>query len=216
MGSAPYSRGGIEPSKREETTDMRHIRPLTIALLAVLVPALVLAGCSGGGSPEAKEKVDEAVGIITASQILLEDLVNLNERFNTLGTRYTNVEDTLAEGKSLVEMALMDVGELEARYQDARALLLDVTKMDAAGDYAAYALLALQAVDKELEALEVNRQLLNTVSDMLDVLPHAEREEQLSYYVEEINRLTEEVTKLMEEAATVAAEADRFYQERKL
>ena len=177
---------------------------------------MVLAGCLGGGSPEAKEKVDEAVGIITASQILLEDLVNLNERFNTLGTRYTDVDDTLAEGKSLVEMALLDVSELEARYQDARELLLDVTRMDGAGDYAAYALLALQAVDKELEALEINRQLLNTVSDMLDVLPLAEREEQLSYYVEEINRLTEEVTELMEEAATVAAEADRYYQERKL
>ena len=195
---------------------MRQVRPLAIALLVILAPAVVLAGCTGGGSPEAKETVDEAIGIIAASQILLEDLVNLNERFNTLGTRYTNVEDTLAEGKSLVDMALMDVSELEARYQEARELLLDVTKMDTAGDYAAYALLALQAVEKELEALEVNRQLLNTVSDMLDVLPHAERQEQLSYYVEEINRLTEEINELMEEAAAVAAEADRFYQERKL
>ena len=105
---------------------------------------------------------------------------------------------------------------MESRYQEARTLLLDVTKMDGAGDYAAYALLALQAVDKELEALEINRQLLNTVSDMLDVLPHAEREEQLSYYVEEINRLTEETTLLMEEAAVVAAEADRYYQEHQL
>jgi DNA repair exonuclease SbcCD ATPase subunit len=195
---------------------MRQVRPLAIVLLVILVPAMILAGCLGGGSPEAKEKVDEAIGIIASSQILLEDLVNLNERFNTLGTRYSNVDDTLAEGKSLVEMALMDVSELETRYQEARDLLLDVTKMDGAGDYAAYALLALQAVDKELESLEVNRQLLNTVSDMLDVLPHAEREEQLSYYVEEINRLTEEITKLMEEAAVVAAEADRYYQEHRL
>ena len=68
--------------------------------------------------------VDEAIGIIASSQILLEDLVNLNERFNTLGTRYSNVDDTLAEGKSLVEMALMDVSELESRYQEARTLLL--------------------------------------------------------------------------------------------
>ena len=195
---------------------MRQVRPLTIVLLVILVPAMILAGCLGEGSPEAKEKVDEAIGIIASSQILLEDLVNLNERFNTLGTRYSNVDDTLAEGKSLVEMALMDVSELESRYQEARTLLLDVTKMDGAGDYAAYALLALQAVDKELEALEINRQLLNTVSDMLDVLPHAEREEQLTYYVEEINRLTEETTLLMEEAAVVAAEADRYYQEHRL
>jgi len=195
---------------------MRQVRPLAIVLLVVLVPAMILAGCLRGGSPEAKEKVDEAIGIIATSQTLLEDLVNLNERFNTLGTRYSNVDDTLAEGKSLVEMALMDVSELESRYQEARTLLLDVTKMDGAGDYAAYALLALQAVDKELEALEINRQLLITVSDMLDVLPHAEREEQLSYYVEEINRLTEETTLLMEEAAVVAAEADRYYQEHQL
>lgn len=195
---------------------MRRVRPLAIVLLVILVPAMVLAGCLGGGSPEAKEKVDEAINIIAASQILLEDLVNLNERFNTLGTRYTNVDDTLAEGKSLVEMALMDVSELEARYHEARDLLLDVTRMDGAGDYAAYALLALQAVDKELKALEINRQLLNTVSDMLDVLPLAEREEQLSYYVEELNRLTEEITLLMEEAAAVAAEADRYYQEHRL
>jgi len=194
---------------------MRHVRPLTIALLVVLVPAMLLAGCFGGESSEAKQKVDEAIDLVAASQTLLEDLVNLNERFNTLGTRYSDVEDTLAEGKSLVEMAFLDLDELTSRYQEARGLLLDVTKMDE-GDYAAYALLALQAVDKELQALEMNRELLNTVSDMLDVLPHAEREEQLSYYVEEINRLTGEVSALMQEAAEVAAEADRYYQEHKL
>jgi chromosome segregation ATPase len=192
---------------------MRCAKPLAAAVLLVLVLALILSGCLGNNDSEAKEKVDEAIKLIATSQTLLEDLVNLNERFNTLGTRYTEVEDTIAEGKSLVEMALIDVNELESRYQQARELLLDVTRMDAAGDYPAYALLALQALDKELEVMEINRELLNTVSDMLDVLPHAEREEQLSFYVEEIDRLTEEISLLMEEAYGVAAEADRYYQE---
>jgi len=172
------------------------------------VPAL--PGC---GDSAARDKVSEAVGLIETSQTLLEDLVSLDKRLNILGTRSSDVDSTIAEGKSLAEMALLDVDELEARYTQARTLLQEVADMGGAGDYAGYARLALAAVETELEALVVNRQLLTAVWDMLDVLPLAESQEQLSYYIEEIDRLTGEVSDLLQRGAEAAQEADRYYRE---
>lgn len=175
----------------------------------LLLPLLTLAGCSKG-SGEARDKVDEALRGIGAARPLLEDLLDLDGRFDSLGTRFANVEDTIAEGKSMAEVALSELDELEGYYSRARDLLREVVEMEEAGKYGEYAVLALDAVEKELEALKVNRDLLNAVWDMLDVLPRAEKEEQLSYYVEEIDRLTREVSDLMGEASAAAAEGDRF------
>jgi hypothetical protein len=187
---------------------------IVVPIAALLLTAvLALPGC---GSSEAKSEVDEAVGVIASTQPLLEDLMSLDQRLNTLGTRFPNVEDTIAEGKSLVELALMDLDELEARYAQAEAILREVEATDGAGDYAAYARLALAALETEAEALAVNRLLLTSVWDMLDVLPLAESQEQLSYYVEEINRLTGEVTDLLQQGAAAAAAADRYYKEKGL
>lgn len=177
--------------------------------VALLLAALPLCGCSHG-STEARDKVNEAVRIIEASRPLLEDLLDLDVRFNELGTRFTEVEATIAEGKSLAETAMLDVEELERRYSSARELLRESSSMEGAGKYGDYARLVLEAVEKELEALAVNRDLLNAVWDMLDVLPRAERQEQLAYYVEEIDRLTREVSDLMEEASQAAAAADVY------
>jgi peptidoglycan hydrolase CwlO-like protein len=185
---------------------------LVCMVCSLIAIATIVAGCLDG-SADAEAKVDEALGLIEGSQPLLEDLLKLDNRFNTLGERFTSVEDTIAEGKSLAEMALLDIDELEARYTEARDLLNEVVAMQEAGDYGEYARLILAAVEKELEALAVNRQLLTSVWDMLDVLPMAERQEQLSYFVEEIDTLTAEVSTLMEEAASAAAEADQFREE---
>jgi hypothetical protein len=206
-------RGGINPLTGEETAEMkiyRSVIPMTALLLAI---ALALPGC---GNSEAESRVDEAVGVIAATQSVQEDLMSLNQRLNALGTRSSNVEDTIAEGKSLVEIALMDLDELEAGYARAGDILREVESMDGAGDYAEYARLALAALETESEALAVNRLLLTSVWDMLDVLPLAESREQLTYYVEEIDRLTAEVTDLLQRGAAEAAEADRYYREKGL
>jgi hypothetical protein len=188
----------------------RIIISLTALLLAA---ALALPGC---GNSEAKLKVDEAVGIIASSQPLLEDLLSLDQRLNALGTRFSDVNDTIAEGKSLAEMALMDVDELESRYTQAGDILREVESMGGAGDYATYARLALLALDAELEAMELNRQLLTAAWDMLDVLPLAKSQDQLSYYSGEIERLTGEVSELLRRGAEAAAEADAYYREKGL
>jgi hypothetical protein len=179
----------------------------------LLAAALALAGC---GSSEAKSGADEAVALIASKQPVLEDLVDLDQRLNALGTRFSSVEDTIAEGKSLVEMALLDLDELEAAYAEAGAILREVQAMDGAGDYAEFARLAMTALETEVEAMAVNRLLLTSVWDMLDVLPRAESQEQLTYYIEEIDRLTREVTGLLQQGATAAAEADRYYKEKGL
>lgn len=170
---------------------------------------LAATGCSRGD--EVKRKVDEAVAVIASSRPLLEDLLELVERFDTLGTRYSRVEETIAEGKSLAEMALIDVDELESRYAKAESLLRQVLETEGAGKYAEYARLALEAVELEVEAFSRNRQLLATVTDMLDVLPMAESAGQLSYYVEEIGRLTDEISDLMRKGSRAAEEADAYY-----
>jgi hypothetical protein len=190
---------------------MRKIVVIVTVLIALSIS--VLPGCFGGGSGEAKDSVNEAKITIVGAQQLLEDLLNLDNRINTLGTRFTNLEDTISEGKSLADLAIIDVDELESRYSRASELLTSVINMKGAGDYAEYARLALDAVDKELEALAANRELLTAVSDMLDVLMLAQNQEQLSYYSQEIERLTGEVSRLLEEGAAAAAIADRYYEE---
>lgn len=193
--------------------EMNAAKILVIAVALLLPATLALPGC---GNAETKARVDEAVELIASSESLLDDLLGLDQRLNELGTRFTAVEDTMAEGKSLAEMALADVDELEAQYSRAADILREVAEMGGAGDYAEYALLALEAVEVELAALETNRQLLTAVWDMLDVLPMAESREQLSYYTGEIDRLTAEVSDLLQRGAEAAAEADRYYREKGL
>ncbi len=198
---------------REETMEMKTASTSMTAAALLLSLALAITGC---GNPDVKARVDKAVGVVASSQLVLEDLLKLDQRLNSLGTRSTVVEDTIAEGKSLAEMALLDVDRLESLYTEAGDILREVADMKGAGDYAAYASLALEAIDIELEALAMNRRLLTAVWDMLDVLPLAEDREQLSFYTQEIDRLTAEVSRLLQRGADAAAEADRYYREKGL
>ncbi len=185
--------------------------PFLLSLPLVLI--LALSGGCGRGSPGVREKVDEAVRIISSSRELLEDLLRLDQRFNALGQRYPAVEDTLAEGRSLAEMALVDVEELESRYCRARDLLREAAEDQGSGRYGEYALMTLEAVEPVLEAVRLNRSLLRAVHDMLDLIPLAESADQLSYYVQEIERLTEEISSLLREGAEAAQRADAYSRE---
>ena len=185
--------------------------PLALVIMLLAASLMVPVGC--GGNQEAKSKVDQAIELIGSSQPLLEDLLGLDERLNDLGTRFTDVDDTIAEGKSLAEIALIDIAELETRYVQAREILQEVTGMQDAGEYAEYARLALKAVDIEMEAIAMNRELLTTVLDTMDVLPYAQNQEQLSYYTEEIERLTGEISDLLQRGAEAAQAADLYYEE---
>lgn len=180
----------------------------------LLATSLLTAGGCGKASPESSEKVREAVRIISASRDILEDLLLLDQRFNSLGQRYPALEETLAEGKSLAEVALVDVEELESRYSRARELLQEVAGDEEAREYHEYSLLALEAVEPVLEAVRLNRELLEAVHDMLDLIPVAESAEQLSFYVEEIGRLTDEISGLLQRGAEAAEAADAYWRER--
>lgn len=186
---------------------------ISLALVIMILAASLLVPVGCGGNQEAKSKVDQAIELIGSSQPLLEDLLGLDERLNDLGTRFTDVDDTIAEGKSLAEMALIGIAELETRYVQAREILQEVTGMQDAGEYAEYARLALKAVDIEMEAIAMNRELLTTVLDTMDVLPYAQNQEQLSYYTEEIERLTGEISDLLQRGAEAAQAADLYYEE---
>ncbi|OFW57732.1 MAG: hypothetical protein A2W01_02610 [Candidatus Solincola sediminis] len=190
---------------------MKRIIALTAVIFTIACVTISLTGCSGGG--QAKDNVNQASSLLESSQQLLEDLNNLNARFNSLGIRFSNVEDTIAEGKSLAEMAMIDVDELEIRYSEARELFNEVIAMRDAGDYAAYSRLALQVVESKLQEITLNRELLTAVSDMLDVLPMAQNEEQLSYYTERMDQLSKDISDLRLQAAEAALAADAYFKE---
>lgn len=189
---------------------------LSLLLAAVMVLALVTLPAGCGADPEARSKVREAESLIESSKPLLDDLLDLDSRFNLLGTRFSDVNDTIAEGKSLAEMAMVDVDELESRMTRAASLLGEVAEAEGAGDYAEYARLVLAALDDISLALARNRELLAAVWDMLDLMPSAESVEQLSFYTREIDRLAAEINALLREASAAAEEADRFREERGL
>ncbi len=204
-------RHGGRPIRPRPQATGRRLLPLLAAaafLAGLSVPA---AGCGGRSAAEAK--VREAERLIASSKPLLEDLLDLDARFNELGTRFSDVDDTIAEGKSLAEMAMLDVEELETRISRAASLLREVEEMDGAGDYATYAGMVLDALEPTSRALEKNRELLAAVWDMLDVLPAAENAGQLSWYTGEIDRLASEIGSLLREASSAAEAADRYREE---
>jgi len=216
-GEEECTRGTTPRPGEEEKRELRAsagTRTAPVILVSALMGLLVIAapGC-GKTYPAAEDKVEEAIRIISSSRELLEDLLGLDERFNSLGQRYPAIADTLAEGRSLAEMALVNVEELESRYSRARDLLQEVVETGSGGECREYALLALQAVEPVLEAVRLNRELLEDVHDMLDVIPMAESAEQLSYYVEEIGRLTEEISGLLRRGAEAAERADEYSRE---
>lgn len=216
-GEEECTRGRTTRPGEEEKRELRAfagIPTAAVILISALMALLALAapGC-GKTHPAAEDKVEEAIRIISSSRELLEDLLGLDERFNSLGQRYPAIADTLAEGRSLAEMALVNVEELESRYSRARDLLREVVETGSDGESREYALLALQAVEPVLEAVRLNRDLLDAVHDMLDVIPMAESAEQLSYYVEEIGRLTEEISGLLRRGAEAAERADDYSRE---
>ena len=210
-GRSPAGGEGKGTGREEESHGMRANKAWSLSALCIALLLLSAALGCGGGDREAKEKVDEALSVIASSSPLLDDLVSLDARLDDLGTRFTEVQDTVAEGKSLVAMALADIDELESRYIAARQLLQDAAQTGKGSEYAEYAGLALQALDTELEAFSTNRRLLEMVCEMLDVTGQAEKAEQLSYYMEEIERLSREVTELLRRGSELAEVADEFY-----
>jgi len=189
---------------------MRPAAIFGVILVGISLSAAIV-GCFGDG--QAKDKVNQARDLIANSQPLLQDLTTLDARFNSLGTRFSKVEDTIAEGKSLASMAMIDVDELESRYSETRDLLNETININSAGDYADYSRLALQAVESKLQEIGLNRELLTAVSDMLDVLPMAQNEEQLSYYVERIDGLSKGISESSAQASQAAQAADAYFAE---
>ncbi len=191
---------------------------LTAALImasALTLPALLSAGCGKKGSEASRRTVDEALAELERARPLLEDLAALNAKTNELGKRFTDQRDTVTEGMSLVDLINERIGELEIILSAARGLFENAASQDS-GDLGRYAGMAGEAVGAQLEALRANQRLVRTLAEMLSLVEVAESEEQLLYYVDELERLAEEQERLNDEAARLAAEADAFHAERKL
>jgi|GEM_PF-1023703 hypothetical protein len=191
--------------------------PLTLAFLTALAFLLALAssGCGGKGSEASRRTVDEALAELEKARPLLEDLAELNAKMNELGKRFTNQKDTVAEGMSLVDLINERIEELMVILRTAQGLFENVASSES-GDLQRYAEMAGEAVGAQLEALETNQRLVRTLAEMLSLVEVAESEEQLLYYVDELERLAGELERQNDRAAQLAAEADAFHAEKKL
>ncbi len=188
---------------------------LAAVILAAALVAGLLAGCGNEGG-QARLMVDEGLQEMEEARPILQDLFDLNSKMAQLGERYNNLQDTVTEGMSLVRLVSEDLDRLEGLLVGAKGIFREAASTSGGGDYAAYAAMAEAAVQAQLEALQTNRGLVSNLADLLSLVELAESEEQLQYYVDELDRLARQLEQEFLEASRLAAEADAFYEEKNL
>jgi chromosome segregation ATPase len=195
----------------------KMLRNWAIKTPLIMVATALLVGCGAGNSiKQAKQKIDDALFEIEIGRPILEDIHFLNNRIDQLGERWDNLNDTLAEGNSLVKLLTQDLDALQEHLERARAQFSEVASIQGAGDYPEYAKKAQEAVSMQLQALETNRELVRTLAELLSLLDLAQNEEQLQYFVDELGRLSSQLQEEFSEAARLAEEADTFHMEKGL
>jgi signal transduction histidine kinase len=160
--------------------------------------------------------VDGGLQEMERARPVLQDLFDLNSKIARLGKRFNNLQDTVNEGRSLVRLVTEDIDKLEGFLLGARGIFGEVASMQDAGDYPAYAAMAEAAVQAQLDVIQTNRRLASTLADLLFVVEVAENEEQLRYYVDELDGLARQLEEEFSEASRLAAEADAFFEEKGL
>jgi hypothetical protein len=186
------------------------------AVIVALVLLALAGGCGNSQKDQARQLVDEALRDMENASTVLADLYALNGKITGLGERFNNLEDTISEGKSLVRLVSEDIDKLEGDLVGVRGIFAEAAALENAGDYAAYAAMAEDAVQMQLNAMQTNRLLVSTLADLLSVVDKAENESQLQYYVDELERLSRQLDEEFTRAADLARQADAFFKEKKL
>lgn len=189
---------------------------LMVALTVAMALTVLGGGCESSDQRQARQLVDQALSQMNEIAPVLQDLSELNALISQLGERFNNLQDTVSEGMSLVRLITDDLNEAEGSLVAAREMFVQVTGLEDAGDYVVYASMARDAVQMQLDAIQTDRELVVTLADMLSLVDIAESEEQLQYYVNEMNRLSAQLNEQFSRAAELAAEADAFMEEKKL
>ena len=88
--------------------------------------------------------------------------------------------------------------------------------MTGSGDYGTYAGLAITTIDAQNKALDIERQLMDTLDEMVSVIPDASTKEQLGYYSSELERLAAAFTEATDAATQAANVADQYFRDQHL
>ncbi len=190
---------------------------LTMIALFALTLSLCLVGCWKSASEKrARQLVEDALYQMEGSREAFEDLHELNDKISQLGERWTKLEDTIAEGLSLVGLVNVDIESVQTSLEKADLYLQEAISLKGTGKYGEYAKLAGAAVRGQLEALQTNRLLASTLADLLFIVEKAETKDQLQYYTDELTRLSQKLREEYARAAEMASEADRYFEENHL
>jgi len=172
---------------------MRKVLVIACAVL-MLVPVVVLAGCGGGDTGQARDYLQQA------EQLSEKRGAGNTELLNAWRT-VREAEDPAAKQEAWEEAERV-YGEVEALLQEEKAEYEKITGLEGAGDYAEYAELKI----KELNAFE---QILTATNDFLRKLNNDEfaSKEELDAASQEYQAVLE---KLQAEYTRVSEEAERF------
>ncbi len=182
-------------------------------VIACLVGAAILAGCA---QSQARGKVQASLADLESARPYYQDLITLNARIPDLGSGSSNLQDMLLTGSSIVTLARQDLDRIGPLYDSAQSRLQEVRNMSGAGDYATYAGMAIATIDAQKNSLDIERQLMDTLEDMLSVIPDASTKEQLGYYSGELERLAAAFNEATDTATQAANTADAYFKEKHL
>ncbi len=191
----------------------RRFGVVLAVVLAGIVGTAALAGCA---QSQANSQVQKALADLESARPYYEDITSLNQKIPDLGSGSSNLQDMLLTGTSIARLARSDMEKIAPLYDSAQGRLQEVRNMSGAGDYGTYAGMAIATIDAQKKALDVERQLMDTLEEMLSVIPDASTKEQLGYYSGELERLATAFNEATDAATQAANEADQYFRDQHL
>lgn len=181
--------------------------------LAATVCAAVPVGCA---QSQARSQVQKSLADLESARPYYQDIISLNQKIPDLGAGSGNLQDMLLTGTSIVQLARSDLEKITPLYDSAQARLQEVRNMPGAGDYGTYAGMAITTIDAQKKSMDIERQLMDTLEEMLSVIPDASTKEQLGYYSGELERLAAAFSEATDAATQAAKVADQYFRDKRL
>ena len=186
-------------------------------ILAVALAGIVgIAGLAGCAQSQASSQVQKALADLESARPYYDDITSLNQKIPDLGSGSSNLQDMLLTGTSIAQLARSDLGKIAPLYDSAQGRLQEVRNMAGSGDYGTYAGLAISTIDAQNKALDIERQLMDTLDEMVSVIPDASTKEQLGYYTGELERLAAAFNEATDAATQAANVADQYFRDQHL
>lgn len=179
---------------------MRKSISLVLVIMLALIAVSLLPGC-GGDTKQAKKYMENGDKLV--QQLQKEASTWQTDVSASMG----NVNDPVAF-QSAIEKAKASANELSKTAGEAKAEFEKINTLEGVDDYAEYADLQIQALDKFQELITKTNSFFDQIAAMVnsgDVTGLTAAQEQ---YTNEVNAIGEEINKLDEEAQKLKADKD--------